>query len=113
MITFDTIVVQVQKSFTQTKTLFIYLFNSSTFICISHLAQNSMITKALKWHHKNISNKITAFIEFWQAPDVLFGSFDCDCILRWLKYVDIRKLNDSRVKNNNFPSYNPPQIDYF
>jgi hypothetical protein len=33
---------------------------------------------ALKWHHKNISNKITIFIEFWRLPSVLFDSFDCD-----------------------------------
>jgi hypothetical protein len=32
---------------------------------ISHLAQHSMINMALKWHHKNISNKIIIFKEFW------------------------------------------------
>jgi len=32
-----------------------------------------MINMALKWHHKNISNKIIVFIEFWQSPNVLFG----------------------------------------
>jgi hypothetical protein len=45
---------------------------------ISHLAPNSMINMALKWHHKNIPNKITIFIEFGQPLDVLFGLFDCD-----------------------------------
>jgi hypothetical protein len=45
---------------------------------ISHLTQHSMINMALKWHHKNIFNKITIFIEFWWSLDVLFGSFDCD-----------------------------------
>jgi hypothetical protein len=38
-----------------------------------------MINIAFKWHHKNISNKITNFIKIWQLPDLLFGSFDCDC----------------------------------
>jgi len=31
---------------------------------INHVAQHSMINMALKWHHKNISNKIIVFIEF-------------------------------------------------
>ncbi len=39
---------------------------------------------------------------------MFFGLFDCDYILVWLKYVNIRKLNDNRVKNFNSPSYNPP-----
>jgi hypothetical protein len=34
-------------------------------IHISHLTLHSMINMALKWHHKNISNKISVFIEFW------------------------------------------------
>jgi hypothetical protein len=33
-------------------------------IHISHLALHSMINMAFKWHHKNISNKITFFIKF-------------------------------------------------
>ncbi len=45
---------------------------------INHLAQHSMINMALKWYHKNISNKIIIFSEFWQSPNVLFDSFDCD-----------------------------------
>jgi hypothetical protein len=28
---------------------------------ISHLTQIPMITMALKWHHKNVSNKILSF----------------------------------------------------
>jgi hypothetical protein len=72
-----------------------------------------MINMALKWHHKNISNKIIIFIKFWQSPDVLFGSFDCDYILGWLIYVDIKKLNDNRVKKFNPPPHNPPQINFF
>jgi hypothetical protein len=32
---------------------------------ISHLAQHCTINMELKWHHKNISNNITIFIEFW------------------------------------------------
>jgi hypothetical protein len=43
------------------KLLFFEFFN----IHISHLTLYSMINMALKWHHKNISNKITVFIEFW------------------------------------------------
>ncbi len=38
-----------------------------------------MTNMALNWHHKNISNKIIVFLEFWQLLYVLFGSFDCDC----------------------------------
>jgi len=38
-----------------------------------------MIKMALKWHHKNISNKITIFIEIWQFLNMFFGSFDYDC----------------------------------
>jgi hypothetical protein len=48
-------------------------------IHISHLTQHSIINMALKWHHKNISNKITVFIEFWRLLNMFFGSFDCDC----------------------------------
>jgi len=63
-------------SFTKTKTQnnFFEFFN----IHISHLAQHSMINMTLDWHHKNISNKIIIFIEFWRFPDVFFDSFDCD-----------------------------------
>jgi hypothetical protein len=38
-----------------------------------------MINMALKWHHKNISNKIVVLIEFLRSPNVLFGLFDYDC----------------------------------
>jgi hypothetical protein len=54
-------------------------------IHISHLALHFMINLTLKWHHKNISNKITIFIEFWCSLDMLFSSFDCDCTLCGLK----------------------------
>jgi len=54
-------------------------------IHISHLTLHSMINKALKWHHKNISNKIIVFIEFLWSPDVLFGLFDCDYTLPFIK----------------------------
>jgi len=47
-------------------------------IHISHLALHFMINMALKWHHKNIFNKITIFIEFWCLPDMFFSLFDCD-----------------------------------
>jgi hypothetical protein len=39
---------------------------------ISHLAQHSIINMALKWHHKNISNKIMVFIEFWWLQHVFW-----------------------------------------
>jgi hypothetical protein len=58
-------------------------------IHINHLAQHSMITMALKWHHKNISNKIIILIEFWWSHNVFFGSFDCDYTL---KYINISTL---------------------
>jgi hypothetical protein len=45
---------------------------------ISQLTQHSTINMALKWHHKNIFNKIIVFTNFWQLVDVLFDSFDCD-----------------------------------
>jgi hypothetical protein len=31
-----------------------------------------MINMASKWHHKNISNKITIFIQFWQLFEMFF-----------------------------------------
>jgi hypothetical protein len=48
-------------------------FNTHT----SHLAQLSMINMALKWHHKNISNKVTNLKEFWRLSNMVFSSFDC------------------------------------
>jgi hypothetical protein len=48
-------------------------------IHISHLTLHSMINMSLKWHHKNISNKIIIFIKFWRSPNMLFGLFDYDC----------------------------------
>ncbi len=56
------------------KIIFFEFFN----IHINHLALHSMINMALKWHHKNIFNKITVFIKFWWLPNMFFGSFDCD-----------------------------------
>jgi hypothetical protein len=53
---------------------FLEFFN----IHISHLTLHSMISMALKWHHKNIFNKITVFVKFWQSPNMFFDSFDCD-----------------------------------
>jgi hypothetical protein len=38
-----------------------------------------MINMALKWHHKNISNKVTILKEFWWSFDMAFSSFDYDC----------------------------------
>ncbi len=35
-----------------------------------------MINMTLKWHHKNISNKITILIEFWYLLDMFFRLFD-------------------------------------
>jgi hypothetical protein len=42
------------------KIIFFEFFN----IHISHLAQHSTINMALKWHHKNISNKNTILLSF-------------------------------------------------
>jgi len=67
-------------SFIKTKTQNNFYFEFFN-IHISHLALHSMINMALMWHHKNITNKITIFIEFWRSPYVFFGSFDCDCTL--------------------------------
>jgi hypothetical protein len=75
-------VVQVQRSFIKTKTQFIIIFLKICFECfnihISHLALHSIIDMTLKWHHKNISNKIIVFIKFWQLPNVFFSLFNCD-----------------------------------
>ncbi len=38
-----------------------------------------MIIMGLKWHHKNISNKIIVFKELWRVLHMVFGLFDCDC----------------------------------
>ncbi len=69
-------------------------------IHISHLALHSMINMALKWHHKNISNKIIDFINFWWSHDVLFGSFDCDYTLydQW----NILKLMKIHIDENSY-----------
>jgi hypothetical protein len=40
-----------------------------------------MINMTLKWHHKNISNKITVSIKFWESLNMFSSSFDCDCTL--------------------------------
>jgi hypothetical protein len=60
----------------KTKLIFFFEFFN---IHISHLARHSMINMALKWHHKNITNKIIVFIEFWWSPN-FFDSFDYECI---------------------------------
>jgi hypothetical protein len=49
---------------------------------------------ALKWHHKNISNKIVVFIEFWQLLDVFFGSIDCD----YTHFLEFEFLDYDNVK---------------
>jgi len=71
------------------------LFN----IQINHLALHSMIKMALKWHHKNISNKIIVFIKFWQFPNVFFGSFDCDYTHVVLKYSCSKVKEFHIIKN--------------
>jgi hypothetical protein len=45
---------------------------------IGHFTKLPMITMALKWHHKNIFNKITILKEFLQSSNIVFYSFDCD-----------------------------------
>jgi hypothetical protein len=55
----------------------IYIFFNFNFeflnIHISHLTQLPMITMALKWHHKNKSNKIIVLKEFWSSPNTIFA----------------------------------------
>jgi hypothetical protein len=51
----------------------------------------------LKWHHKNISNKITIFIEFWQLLEVFFGSFDYDYTHRAILCVYSTKKLDNTI----------------
>jgi hypothetical protein len=79
---FDAIVVQVQMSFTKIEiknNVFWFFFGEFLNIHISHLTRHSTINMALKWHHKNIYNKITVFIEFWRLLDMFFGSIDYGC----------------------------------
>ncbi len=81
MTTINAIVVQIQRSFTKTKTqnnFFLKKFGEFFNIHITHVSQHSMINMALKWHHKNVFNKIIIFIEFWWSPNMFFGPFDCD-----------------------------------
>jgi hypothetical protein len=66
-----------------------YIFFEFLNIHISHFALHSMINMALKWHHKNISNKIIVFMEFWRSPNVLFDSFDYDCTLGHLLRLEV------------------------
>jgi len=61
------------------KIMFFDFFLQFLNIHISHLTQHSTINMALKWQHKDISNKITVFIEFWWLFNMFFSSFDCDC----------------------------------
>jgi hypothetical protein len=60
------------------KTIFLNFYFEFFNIHISYLAKHSMINMTLKWHHKNISNKITVFIKLWQSFDMFFGLIDCD-----------------------------------
>jgi hypothetical protein len=110
LIAFDAIVVQVQMSFTKTKTqnilnFYFELFNTD----ISHLAQESTINMAIMWHHKNISNKITIFIEFWWLLEVLFGSFHCDyTLLRaipWHLSLQIHQYFKCELRNSTMLYY--------
>jgi len=67
---FDVIIVQIQRSFIKTKTqnnFFEFLFWILQHY-INHLAQHSMIKMTLKWHHKNISNKITILTKLCGHP---------------------------------------------
>jgi hypothetical protein len=47
------------------KSIFLNFYFEFFNVHIIHLAQHSMINIILKWHHKNISNKIIVFIKFW------------------------------------------------
>jgi len=66
LIAFDATIVQVQRRFINIKTQNNYLDFFNIHIC--HLTLHSMINLELKWHHKNISNKITFFIGFGNHP---------------------------------------------
>ncbi len=70
---------------------------------ISHLTQHFMLNMALKWHHKNISNNIIIFVEFWRLPDMFFGSFDCDYmpIPRKTPFGDVFKEYVTLYSHNN------------
>jgi hypothetical protein len=64
---FDVIIVQVQMSFTKTKTQILFFLNLyfEFFIShISHLTQHSTINITLKWHHKNAFNNIIVLLSF-------------------------------------------------
>jgi hypothetical protein len=69
---------------------------------INHLAQHSTSNMALKWNHKNISNKIMVFIEFWWLPNMFFGSFDCDYtpIPPKMPFDDVLKDNVTLYSHN-------------
>ncbi len=61
------------------KIIFFQFYFEFLNIHISHLAQLPMITMGLKWHHKNIYNKIIVFKELWRLSNMVFGSIDYDC----------------------------------
>jgi hypothetical protein len=85
------------------KIIFFNFYFESLNIHINHLSQLSMIIMASKWHHKNISNKITVLKEFQWLFDMVFGLFDCDCTLDnnlnvfWLKFNFIF-MNFTQIK---------------
>ncbi len=73
-----------------------------------HLALHSMIHMTLKWPHKNMSNKITIFIEFWWLPNMLFCSFDCDYTLHLLLPFGVgweRRSFDSTLIEKEFMKF--------
>jgi hypothetical protein len=81
---------------TKPKIIIFEFFN----IHINHLKLHSMINMALKWHHKNIYNKIIVFINFWQVPNVFFASFDYDYTFygQW----NISKLHKIHFDENSY-----------
>ncbi len=97
MIVFYANVVQVQKSYIKTKTQNYYFFNfyfEFLNTCIGHFIKLPMITIALKWHHKNIFNKITILNFFWQSSNIVFCSFDCDSTHMASRSVLLQCKND-------------------
>jgi hypothetical protein len=59
---------------------------------MNHLTQLPMINLALKWHHKNISNKVIVLKEFWQSFNMVFDLFDCDYTLFHVSWLALQHL---------------------
>jgi hypothetical protein len=80
---------------TKPKIIFFNFYFEFLNIHINHLTKFPMITMGLKWRHKNISNKITIFKEFWWLSNMIFGLFDYD-------YTQIHNLVRTFLLYKNF-----------